>query len=90
MLDGFKGHAVDRTERVHVDTGLATITSKHIYFYFSGPKKAFRVPYTKIVSFNPFSDGVGIIRDYVTAKPQFFITHDGWFTYNLVTNLARL
>jgi hypothetical protein len=87
-VGGFKGHAVDRTERVHVDTGFVTTTNKHIYF--SGPKKTFRVPYTKIVSFNPFSDGVGIVRDSVTAKPQFFITHDGWFTYNLMTNLARL
>ncbi len=87
-VGGFKGHAVDRTERVHVDTGSATITSKHLYF--SGPNKTFRVSYTKIVSFHPFSDGVGIVRDSATAKPQFFITHDGWFTYNLVTNLARL
>jgi hypothetical protein len=79
---------IDRTERIHVDTGLVVATSKHIYF--TGPKKAFRVPYVKIVSFHPFSNGIGIIRDAATAKPQFFITHDGWFTYNLVTNLARL
>jgi hypothetical protein len=87
-VGGFKGHAVDRTERVHADTGLVVITSKHIYF--SGPKRTFQVPYAKTVSFHPFSDGVGIVRDAATAKSQFFITHDGWFTYNLVTNLAHL
>ncbi len=84
----FKGHAVDRTERVHIDTGWVVVTSKHIYF--SGAAKTFRVPYSKIISFLPFSDGFGILRDAATAKPQIFITGDGWFSYNLVTNLARL
>jgi hypothetical protein len=87
-VGGFKGHAIDRIERVHLDTGLVAITNKQIYF--RGPKKAFRLPYAKVISFEPFSNGVGIMRDGATAKPQFFITHDGWFTYNLVTNLARL
>ena len=87
-VGGFRGNAIDQTERVHVDTGLLATTSKHIYF--TDPRKTFRVPYAKIVSFHPFSDGVGIIRDAATAKPQFFITHDGWFTYNLITNIARL
>ncbi len=84
----FKGQAIDRTERVHVDTGLVAVTTKQIYF--SGTKKAFRIPYKKIVSFESFSNGLGIMRDAASAKPQILVTHDGWFTYNLVTNLARL
>jgi hypothetical protein len=84
----FRGHPVERTERVHLDSGVVAITNKHIYF--SGPRKSLRVPYLKIVSFQPFTDGVGIVRDAASAKPQFFITGDGWFTYNLVSNLARL
>jgi hypothetical protein len=86
-VGGFKGQAIDRTERVHVDTGLVAVTTKQIYF--SGAKKAFRIPYKKIVAFEPFSNGLGITIDGVSAKPQIFVTHDGWFTYNLVTNLAR-
>ena len=84
----FKGEAVDRTERIHVDTGWVVITNKHIYF--AGPKKSLRVPYGKILSFQSFSNGIGLIRDASSAKPQVFVTGDGWFTYNLVTNLARL
>jgi len=87
-VGGFKGRAIDRTERVHVDTGWVVVTNKHIYF--TGSHKDFRVPFTKVVSFHRFSDGFGITREAATAKPQFFITHDGWFAYNLVTNLARL
>ena len=34
-------------------------------------------------------DGIGVMRDAQTAKPQEFRTSDGWFIYNLVTNLAR-
>ena len=86
-VGGFKGRAIDRTERIHVDTGLVAVTTKQIYF--SGAKKAFRIPYAKIVSFEPFSNGLGIMRDSVSAKPQIFVTQDGWFTYNLVSNLAR-
>jgi hypothetical protein len=87
-VGAFAGQPVDRTERVHVDTGMVVVTNKHIYF--AGPVKAIRVPYAKIVSFQPFSDGIGIIRDALNAKPQIFVTGDGWFTYNLVTNLAHL
>jgi hypothetical protein len=86
-IGGFKGRAIDRTERVHVDTGLVAVTTKQIYFF--GSKKAFRIPYAKIVSFEPFTNGLGIMRDGVSAKPQILVTQDGWFTYNLVSNLAR-
>jgi hypothetical protein len=87
-VGAFQGQAIDRTERVHVDTGLVVVTNKNIYF--AGPAKSLRLPYAKIVSFQPFSDGIGVIRDAASAKPQIFVTHDGWFTYNLVTNLAKI
>lgn len=86
-VGAFKGHTVERTERTHIDTGLVIVSSKHVYF--AGPSKSLRVPYSKIISFLPFSDGFGILRDASTAKPQIFVTGDGWFSYNLVANLAR-
>lgn len=87
-VGAFKGEAIDRMERVRVDTGLVAITNKHIYF--AGPVKSLRIPFSKVVSFQPFNDGVGVIRDTASAKPQIFVTGDGWFTYNLVTNLAQM
>jgi hypothetical protein len=48
------------------------------------------VAYSKIVAFEPYSDGFGIQRDAATALPQTFVTGDGWFAYNLVTNLAQI
>ncbi|GMW03993.1 MAG: hypothetical protein AMXMBFR84_51270 [Candidatus Hydrogenedentota bacterium] len=87
-VGAFKGQAVEHTERVHIDTGWVVVTNKNIYF--AGPRKSVRLPYAKIVSFEPFSDGIGIMRDTATAKPQIFVTGDGWFTYNLVTNLSQM
>ena len=87
-VGAFKGHAVEHTESVHIDTGWVFVTNKNIYF--AGPKKSLRLPYAKIVSFQSFSDGIGVTRDAATAKAQSFLTGEGWFTYNLVTNLSKL
>ena len=84
----FKGHPVDQTVRVHIDSGWVAVTDKNIYF--AGSLKSVRIPFTKIVSFEPFNDGIGVMRDAATAKPQIFVTGDGWFTYNLITNLAQI
>ena len=64
------------------------LTTKQIYF--SGSRKRFRVRYDRIVTFDPYDDGSGIMRDAQTAKPQTFRTGDGWFAYNLATNLAQM
>jgi len=84
----FKGYPVEKTEIVPVDIGLMGITNKHIYF--KGDSKSFRVKYDKIVSFTPYDDGIGIQRDAASAKPQIFKTSDGWFSYNLISNLAQI
>lgn len=87
-LGAFKGRPVLTTERTHVDTGTLMATTAGLYFV--SPSKSLRIPYAKIVSFESFSDGIGLMRDLATAKPQIFITDDGWFAYNLITNLAKL
>ena len=56
----------------------------------SGNRKKFRVRYDRIVSFDPYDDGFGIMREAQSAKPQTFRTGDGWFAYNLVVNLAQM
>lgn len=42
-----------------------------------------------VVPSDPCTDGNCAMRDAETAKPQEFRTGDGWFIYNLVTNLAQ-
>ena len=84
----FKGRRVETMEQVHVDSGLLGMTSKHLYFV--GVHKRFRIRFDKIISFEPLEDGISVQRDAMTATPQTFITGDGWFTYNLVANLAQM
>lgn len=86
-VGGFRGHPVSKTELTLIDEGILCITNKNIYF--GGKEKSFRINYNKIVSFTPYSDGIGIQRDSANAKPEVFITDDGWFTYNLLVNLAN-
>ena len=50
----------------------------------------FRVHYDRIVSFDPYDGGFGIMRDAQAAKPQTFRTGDSWFAYNLAANLGQL
>lgn len=86
-IGGFKGTPQVTSQMTHVDTGVFAITNKHVYF--TGSSKSFRVPYPKIVSFSPYTDGLGIQRDAASAKPQIFSGIDGWFVYNLVMNLSK-
>ena len=84
----FRSRPIEWEENVHQDTGILGITTKHLYF--AGARKKFRIRYDRIVSFDPYDDGFGIMRDAQTAKPQTFRTGDGWFAYNLAVNLAQI
>jgi len=82
----FASHTVSSVEREHIDTGDLVVATKGLYF--AGGSKGFRLPYNKIVSFEPFSDALGIIKDGVNAKHQLFKTDDGWFLYNLISAVS--
>ena len=84
----FRSRTVEWDEAIHADTGLLGFTTKHIYF--AGRRKIFRVRYDRIVGFEYYGDGFGILRDAQTAKPQAFRTGDGWLAYNLAVNLAQM
>ena len=87
-MGSFRGDPVETSYMLFIDKGWLGITTKHIYF--AGDRRSFRVAYGKIVSVRPYSDGIRVYRDGISAKPQAFVVGDGWFIYNLVVNLARL
>lgn len=87
-VGSFKGRPVTHQERISLGTGTLYVTTKNLYF--AGSQKSVRIPYGKIVSFEQFSNGIGIMRDLASAKPQVFVTDDGWFTYNLITQASQL
>ena len=77
----FQSRPIDLEQKVHADTGMLGLTTKHIYF--AGRRKRFRVRYDRILAFDPYEDGFGIMRDAQTARPRTSRTGDGWFPYNL-------
>jgi hypothetical protein len=80
-----KGYLVDDTKTVLVDTGLLGFTNKQMHF--AGSHKGFRISYEKIAAFEHYSDGLKIIRDSVSAKPQVFVTGNGWFISRLLESV---
>jgi hypothetical protein len=82
----FKGHPVKYEQTNRIAVGILGFTQKHLYF--GSQQKSFRVPYSKIVAFTQYSDGFGIQRDAQSAKPQTFITGDGWFVNNLIATIT--
>ena len=84
---GSRGHSVQTVSMDLKDTRMLGFGTKNVYF--SSPSKSLRIPYSKIVAFHPFEDGVGISRDGVNSKQENFATGDGWFVFNLASNLAR-
>ena len=86
-VGGFKGERYQTEETVHEDNGLMGFTDRHLYF--AGDLRRFRIRWDRIVAFEPYADGIGVQRDAQSAKPQAFVTGDGWFTYNLAVNLSQ-
>jgi hypothetical protein len=84
----FRGHQIQTHGVEQIESGALGVTTKGLYLV--GPVKSFRIPFAKIVNFVPYSDGFGIFRDAANARQQVFVTGDGWFSYNLVTNLSQL
>ena len=86
----FRGRSVASTSMQHTDSGTLGITTKHIYF--KGSRKSFRVRLEKIVSFEPYQDGLGIMRDTSRAHPEIFRmgTTDAWFLLNIIDALMSM
>jgi hypothetical protein len=83
----FKGHPVRVDEMTHIDRGIIALTSKHLYFGSSA--KNFKVPFNKLVTLEPFEDGIGLQKDGASTKPQIFKGLDGWFAFNVISNLRN-
>ncbi len=82
----FKGRPVSTSSLELVDSGIFGVTTKHIYF--AGGQERFRVRHDKVVAYDQYEDGIGIMRDGARAKPELFTGLDGWFAYNLLRNLG--
>ncbi len=86
----FRGRSVETKSMEQTDSGMLGITTKHIYF--SGSEKSFRIRMERIVSFDPYQDGLGIMRDTARAKPEIFMMDAiySWFVVNLIDSMLDM
>lgn len=83
-----RGTPVTTSEMKEKAIGTLFIATKHLYFYSAA--KAVKIPLAKVIAFTPYEDGLGVQKDGTTAKPQAFQNLDGWFAFNVVSNLANI
>lgn len=84
----FRGHPVETTHAVHLGSGAFVITNKHVFF--QGPAGVVKMAVKKIVMMEPYTDGIMLQMDGVSAKQRTFQGLDGLFAYNVITNLNLL
>ena len=83
----FRSEPVEVNETRLIDEGVVALTTQNIYF--AGGEKSLRIPYKRVLSFDGYADGFSITRNADSAKPQIFLTGDGWFSYNIVAHLVQ-
>lgn len=82
---GFKGHPVETTIMQRIGVGSVCLTDKNLYF--ASPEKSLKIPYSKIISIESYSNGIGLQKDGANDNPMFLEGINCWFTYNVIANL---
>ena len=81
----FKGNPVKTEEMMLIATGSVILTNINLYFVASN--KNIKIPFNKLLTLEPYEDGIGIQKDGSSAKPQIYKGLDGWFVYNFIMNM---
>lgn len=84
-IGGFKGKPIETSYMQCIGVGSVCLTTKHIYF--SSQEKSLKIPYSKIISAESYSNGVGIQQEGANKRPVFFEGLNSWFTYNVIANM---
>lgn len=82
---GSRGHAVEHCTMKQEGVGSLIFTNKNLIFY--SQTKSVKVPYKKILSVVPYSDGLEIQRDGANSKRLTFQGFDSWFVVNLLSSI---
>ena len=80
---GFKGHPVEKSYMENMGLGSLCVTNKNIIFM--GQTRSIKVPYTKIIGINPYSDGMEVQRDGNNVKRLTFQGFDCSFVLNVLS-----
>lgn len=81
----FKGHPVEHRYLDKIGIGSLVVTDKHIYFHC--PTASIKVPYSKLIGVEPYSDGIELHKDDTKSKRIVFQGFDCWFIMNVLSLL---
>lgn len=84
---GFRGHPVETTYMERIGSGSVCITDKNLYFHCPG--KTLKIPFSKIISIESYSNGLALQKEGDREKPMFFENLDSWFCYNVISNMKK-
>lgn len=80
-----RGHSVEYQYSASMGMGVVIITTRAIYFVSESCTMKILIP--KIISMEPYSDGIKLYRDGVRSHPVTFVGLDPWFIMNLLPML---
>lgn len=81
-----KGHSVSYQYQNPLGRGVFVVTNKNLYFL--GAKQV-KLGISKILSFEPYSDGIVLVKDGANPKPYTFVGFDSWFVVNAMQLLVE-
>lgn len=84
---GFKGHPVETSYMENMGLGSLYVTNKNIIFM--GQTRSIKVPYSKIIGINPYSDGMEVQRDGSNVKRLVFQGFDCSFVLNVINVISN-
>lgn len=84
---GFKGHPIETSYMENMGLGSLYVTNKNIIFM--GQTRSIKVPYSKIIGINPYSDGMEVQRDGNNVKRLVFQGFDCSFVLNVLTVISN-
>ena len=87
-VGAFKGQPIQQQFLSTEGIGDFVITNRNVYFLST--LKTLKIPSRKIISIEPYSDGLSINRDGVNAKPAVFTLDDPWFAANAINRLNQI
>lgn len=81
-----EGHSIEYQYKNSLGQGLCIMTNKNIYFIGD---KHIKIPVNKIISIEPYNNGIVIVKDGANPLPFTFLGCDSWFISNALNLLVE-
>ncbi|HTS42489.1 MAG TPA: hypothetical protein VMH84_18340, partial [Xanthobacteraceae bacterium] len=87
-VGSYKGEPIQTQYMSEEARGALIITNQNLYFW--SPQKVLKMPLNKIISMQPYTDGIQVVRDGANARPQIFKIDDPPFACDAIARLHQM